>query len=336
MNPDRRRFLRQAAATAAGTGLVAAGMGAQPAAADNPFPNPLPFQTPSNPRISEWVLRKSFDKEAVWTNEYQGMCTDGVYWYIVTNKDQGGQQRLYKTTLDFSVVASIQAPNPSDHIGSPTYDARRGLVYIPLEPYESGEGPTGLSGASRIWQVAPTAGNIHTVASVPLTNKEGTDWGPQGGRAPWFAWHPWDGLVYSSTAGNADNGLHVWSFNGYDPVTGRLKKQMILDGVYHDFQGAGFGRDGRNIYVVSDHGFVSDGKKRIYAFDMTNPSDGKTSRCWGARVNPSTAEAEGIVHAHLAWNDAPNTDITVGMLSNQVDSDNVEFYHFSVPDPEAI
>lgn len=56
---------------------------------------------PSNPRINEWTLLKNDEySNHAWTEEFQGMCTDGTYWYIVSNASE--KQRLYKLSSDFS------------------------------------------------------------------------------------------------------------------------------------------------------------------------------------------------------------------------------------------
>lgn len=293
----------------------------------------------SDPRIAEWEHAKTVKMERGWSNESQGMCTDGTYWYVTTNKDANGQKRLYKLTLDWREVASIALTQPwVDHLGAPTYDPDRGpwgRIYVPVQVKE-GYDP-GLDSAARIWAVEPVPGDISTVGITALKNASGTSWGPQEHNAPWFAYNTYDQLLYSSREGHSGKTPdHVSHFYGYSPATGRLVKSIALPGRWHSFQGGGFGRDGRNLYMVSDHVQLNTGRKHIYAFDMSSPVDGEACGYWGSRINPSTDEAEGIAWCRLSWSDARDTHITSFTLINEADDDDAGMYNFWVPDPLAI
>ncbi|MGW9430157.1 hypothetical protein ACWHA1_19700, partial [Streptomyces decoyicus] len=112
MSWNRRDILKAAGKAGAGALAVSALGGMDRTAAATPIRN-----VPSNPRISEWAHAKSSSHEAGWTDQFQGMCTDGAYWYIVSNAEDN--QRLHKLSLDFrTTYASLSAPSGSGHIGA--------------------------------------------------------------------------------------------------------------------------------------------------------------------------------------------------------------------------
>ncbi|MGW0699634.1 hypothetical protein ACWD0A_09920 [Streptomyces sp. NPDC002867] len=239
-----------------------------------------------------------------------------------------GNQRLYKLSLDFSVqYGTLAAPPGSGHIGAPTFDTQRGVVYVPIEQSEP----------PRIWKVSR---ELRTVGIVSMWGRSIGSPAPQRSKNPWLAFNPFDTLVYSSVFGSSDSAFqrvdHLW---GYDRDNGRLVKEIPLPSGLHHVQGATFGgNDGRNLYIASDYEEASNGRKHVYAYDFSQPRDGVPPPYWGKIAVPDAGnEVECVVWAHLAWSDARDTHITVGILDDvEIDGENVYFRHFWVPSPERL
>ncbi|MFG2191254.1 hypothetical protein [Streptomyces sp. NPDC048639] len=283
----------------------------------------------SDPGISAWSHAKSTSHEAGWTDQFQGMCTDGTYWYAVSN--EGDNQRLHKLTLDFSsTIASLSAPRGSNHIGAPTYDPQRRQIYVPIEGPEP----------ELIWKV--TTG-LSTAGIVPLAGRTPGSPAPQRWKCPWIAFNPADGLVYSSVFGDperTDLDKYVDRVWGYDRDTGLLKKEIRLPSKVYAIQGGTFGNGGRNLYLASDYEEATNERKHVYAYDFSAATDGRAVTSWGKVAIPDAGdEVECVVFAHLAWRNAPDTHISVGILDDGVwsgSTDNVYFRHFAVPSPGLI
>jgi hypothetical protein len=318
---QRRRALLKAAAGVSTGAMLAPALLSQPASAAVV----LAVRAPANPRINEWdhLINSNFSTPG-WCEEFQGMCTDGTYWYIVSNRP--GNQRVYKVSLDMRTeYASVRAPSNADHIGAPTFDTQRRQIYVPIE----GGSFTG------IWKLSTALG---TTGQVALRNRAGTDESPQRWTCPWLAFNNFDNLVYSSTNGDPDATFkqvrYIW---GYDRDSGALRKQIALPSVLHKVQGGTFCNAGKNLYIASDYEEAGDGLKHVYAYDFTDNADGGAARNWGKIALPGADEVECVVWAHLAWGSGAHTYITVGILDNDWPSgDDVQLRHYGVPDPLAL
>ncbi|WP_244417710.1 hypothetical protein [Streptomyces hygroscopicus] len=324
MSWNRRDILKAAGKAGAGALAASALGGMERTAAATPTGS-----VPSNPRISEWAHAKSSSHEAGWTDQFQGMCTDGAYWYIVSNADD--DQRLHKLSLDFrTTYASLSAPSGSGHIGAPTYDPQRRQIYVPVE----GDEP------ELIWKV--TTG-LSTAGIVPIAGRTPGSHAPQRWKFPWMAFNPRDGLVYSSVFGDperTDIDKEVDRIWGYDRDTGRLKKEIPLPSKVYAIQGGTFGNGGRNLYLASDYEEATNDRKHVYAYDFSSATDGVPVRTWGKVAVPDADdEVECVVFAHLSWHGARDTHISIGLLDDTVWSgatDNVYFRHLAVPSPNLI
>ncbi|MFD7609479.1 hypothetical protein [Streptomyces sp. NPDC059828] len=335
MSSERRDFLRTTGAVALGAAVATAtstagtARAAAPATATGLPPSLIsPWRAASDPQITRWEHAKSSSFEQDWTVDFQGMCTDGRYWYVVSNYENANRRRVYKLSFDLrTVVGYLGAPSSYLHIGSPTYDSERRLVYVPTH---EGTEPT------MIWKINPDPLTTHS--QVRMLGRTSGSRSPQKWKNPWLAYNSFDRLVYSSWSGSIldDDSLpraeKIW---GYDRDTGLLVKEIGLPSGLHHVQGGTFGYGGRNLFLASDYPEASNGRKHIYSYDFTNVRDGDTTRSWGKIAIPhSDDEVECVTLAHLDWSDARDTYITVGILDDDWPSrDDVYFRHFWVPSP---
>lgn len=112
-----------------------------------------------------------------WTEECQGIATDGSYWYISSNND--GERALYKFTIGMKQVERHDMQQyGSAHVGG--LDCFNGNLYVALE------GPKQLL-------ILPTSfphrGDLYAVQD---------HWKRIAGKFPWCAVNPITGDVYTS------------------------------------------------------------------------------------------------------------------------------------------
>ncbi|MFD7613064.1 twin-arginine translocation signal domain-containing protein [Streptomyces sp. NPDC059828] len=320
---NRRNFLTRitTAAGAAAVGSVAAGA-VSPPAAEALVTDP---RTPRNPRISEWQHAKStsLPDPGRLTDQFQGMCTDGSYWYVVVN--DGDFRGIYRMTMGFVYTGlRLAVPSGCPHIGAPTFDPDRRQIYVPVEGTEP----------PKIWKVST---DLRSLGMVPMWGRATGTLPPQSSKNPYLAFNPYDRLVYSSVSGFKESSLpRVDAIHGYDRDSGLLRKTIPLPSGLHRVQGATFGPDGMNFYVASDYEEASNGCKHIYAYDFSHARDGVTAPTWGKVAVPhADNEVECVVLASYAWRDARATSVIVGILDDaEYDfTDDVYLRHFWVPDP---
>jgi hypothetical protein len=69
------------------------------------------------PLIDEWMLAHvdNFNNQE-WTENCQGIVTDGNFWYIVSNNKD--RRAVYKFSLDFNLIKFAVYP-VDQHIGHP-------------------------------------------------------------------------------------------------------------------------------------------------------------------------------------------------------------------------
>ena len=112
-----------------------------------------------------------------WTEECQGIATDGSYWYISSNND--GERALYKFTIGMKQVARHDMEQyGSLHVGG--LDCFNGNLYVALEqPKRLLILPTSF----------PNRGTLYAVQD---------HWKRIAGKFPWCAVNPITGDVYTS------------------------------------------------------------------------------------------------------------------------------------------
>ncbi|QGV77295.1 hypothetical protein [Streptomyces ficellus] len=317
MTVSRRAMIKGAAAAGAAVPLASAMAGSATASAAS-----------TNPRTGEWEHVTSTSHQEDWTQQIQGMCTDGQYWYVVSNSER--RRCVYKLSLDFRTThASLDAPDDYSHIGSPTFDPVRKLIYVPVE--REGSEPT------YVWRMTTA---LNSLSTLKLYGRSAGSRSPQKWKAPWVAHNPVDGLLYSSAYGDpdlTDPALQVNWLNGFSPVTGCLRKQVHLPSKLHNVQGGVVSPHG-NIYLATDYAY--NGSKRIYSYDLSSVVDGGMARYWGNIPLPGSGtgdelEVESVTLAHLGWSGSRDTYVTAVVLNIEVEDD-AYLRHFWVPSPGAL
>ncbi|MEV7403093.1 hypothetical protein AB0N93_22210 [Streptomyces sp. NPDC091267] len=319
MTVSRRALIKGAGIAAAQIPLASIALSSSQAATP---------RSPSNPRISEWEYVQSESIQSDWSQQFQGMCTDGQYWYAVSNSAR--TRRIYKLSLDLThTYASLEAPDSFAHVGSPTIDRTSNRIYIPIE--NDGAEPT------YIWQLSK---GLSTLGKLSMWGRTSGSRSPQKWKNSWLGHNPVDGLLYSSAYGyttDTDPALQVKVINGFSPVTGCLKKQVQLPSLLHHVQSGTFSPNG-NLYLATDYSY--NGSKRLYSYDFSAVEDGDTAPYWGNIAIPDSGkgdelEVESVQLGHLSWSDSPDSYISAGVLNIEAEDD-IYFRHFWVPSPSAL
>jgi len=195
------------------------------------------------PLIESWVQShvSSFEN-LTWSEECQGLTTDGQYWYVCSNNED--YRAIYKFSLNFNQsLGSVELPTGSgNHVGD--IDYYDGKIYIAVADPKS-----------RVWVID---GNLNTLEVTDLDPAVSFFMG-------WCAINPWNGYLYSS-AGDGVHRIHV-----YDPA-----KQFAYKGVLplggtpvNGLQGGCFSSNGK-LYLTSDKYVNEEATKDIRAYSALN------------------------------------------------------------------
>lgn len=236
-----------------------------------------------------------FGNEA-WTEQAQGIATDGTHWYIGSN--DADRRRLYKFGPDLPggdgrVIASLDLPaGAGSHLGPPTYDPASGRIVIAVEP-------------ANVWIV--DAATMSTVALAPL-GANGLR--PQGTSIPWAALSPVDGMLYSSAYGRDDQPIkHVDRLHVYNPNTFEWVRSIALDTTVREVQGGQISANG-HLYLSA-----IGGGHRIHGFALPGGQyHGSTPV--GSGGTWAGAELEGLTLGHYGWRDGDATQVAALLLDN--------------------
>lgn len=260
----------------------------------------------NSPQIEHWLLSNvSTFENLVWTEECQGLTSDGQSWFIVSNNEKA--RAIHKFAFNFTHLAMANFPQER-HIGAPGYHA--GKIYVPVE-----------SGEATVW-VLDT--QLTTLGIIPLGRGSGAS--PQGGSMPWCAVNPWNGYLYSSTFDHVDR---IYAYDPNDNFTHQTTL-LLQGGIVNHVQGGCFSSNG-HLYLTSDF------SKEIRAYSALNGG------FLGARVVPyakggvDQEEIEGIALLHWFAADGLATYIHVMILDNDAtNKDDVFLQHFTVLDPDLL
>lgn len=162
----------------------------------------------------------------------QGIACDGAHWYI--SQDDGADDRgIYKFTLDFAREVTRWRPGTSlgNHLGDIDCGVYRGkpCIYVPYEETPSGHG-----------RVVVLDRDLGLLEAHDLKAADGGP-PPTGGKGPWIAQNPHNGLVYTSEYDA------VRRLEAYDPdrefrhVPG---ESIVLEQVCDKVQGGAFNASG--------------------------------------------------------------------------------------------
>jgi hypothetical protein len=272
------------------------------------------------PLIEQWRFEdEHVFKNRVWTEECQGLTTDGQVLFVVSNNKlsvpfQDNFRGVHKFTLNFEPLASkrfqVEGIQRDHHIGAPGY--HQGKIYVPVEIDKD---------KPKVW-ILDT--NLDTIDTKLLGGDRGP-W-PQGGSMPWCAVNPWNGYLYSS---KYDNVNQVYAYDPNDNFI--LRKVLQLGRVIDKVQGG----------VISNNGHLyltSHATKDISAFSIINGGFlGRYPVSYDEGI--AQQEMEGITIAPIVRRGGLTAYVHVVILENDrvyVDRDNVFIKHFVVPDPAVL
>jgi hypothetical protein len=303
------------------------------------------------PMIGQWVFEgRSIFENKVWTEECQGLISDGNYWYGVSNNEQDpninydefgepkevlnyAHKGIYKFTLDFQPLGFLQYPK-TNHVGAPCY--QQGKIYVPVE-----EGS-----AAKVW-VLDT--NLETKDIRLLGGSNPNSLRPQGGSMSWCAINPWDGYLYSSTSDNVNQVFTYDPNNDFEFMNDENNEFMkpplqLGGGTINKVQGGCISENG-HLYLTSEW----PGDLQFDPFDPTTWLSGEI-RAYSLlngtflgshRVRYDTGvfvaeEMEGIAIAHIVRPGGISTYLHVIILDNDLSPDDVSIRHYIVPDPKVL
>jgi len=257
----------------------------------------------NSPRMSEWYMSSEGKSENYdWTEECQGVTSDGQYWYFPSNNNS--KRGIYKMGFkNFSFVDFFPTDGYGDHIGD--IDYYNGWIYAPFEP------------TLQVLMITPD------FQSSRMAHLQGADGGPPPQKEfPWCAINPWNSYLYSSDF------YDVAQINSYDPndnfiYKGSLKLQVPLKEV----QGGCFSQNG-HLYLSSSS------SNDIRGYSVLN---GAYLGSAAIQVDTSwnvAEEVEGMTIFIGVFNGKP-TQVHVILLDNdKPDPDDIFLKHYTVPSPE--
>jgi hypothetical protein len=254
-------------------------------------------------QVSAWrlVAGGTYENHA-WTEECQGIATDGHFWYISSNND--GERAVYKFSIDMQLVGKADMEGyGSAHVGA--LDCHNGNLYIALEQ------PKQLV-------VMPTT--LAPGASYQLygTTKSAAD--PVAGTFPWCAVNPVSGDLYGSSFSYVE---HVYYYRKADPQSFLYAGAVRLDRPAERVQG-GVITSGGKLLLACD----AD-PKGIYVYNVY------TGAFLGSVLVPDPeGELEGVTVSPPGTAVVKGSPVNVHLvvLENEVASkDDVYFKHVAVP-----
>jgi outer membrane protein assembly factor BamB len=237
-----------------------------------------------------------------WTEECQGIVTDGSFWYVVSNNKI--KRAVYKFSLDF-ILIKVAVSQMNYHIGHPALG--NGKIYIPMEPPDEGDN-------SRVW-----------VLDTDLTSFGTYDMGYNSerdppGKMPWCAINPWNLYLYSSVSSGVD------LVSAYDPNDFTFKGILkIGDEKVNEVQGGCFSNNG-HLYLTSDDSVDIRGYSAL---------NGKFLGSFPLDYGHGD-EIEGLGLGHINHPPGISSFVHVVILDNEGTEDDVFINHFTLPDPSVL
>ena len=191
----------------------------------------------TDPNVASWfeVGLAFYAENTYYSEEAQGMTTDGTFWYMISN----GAKVLRIINDQNQWMGQLHAPSSWSHIGAAGY--YDGWVYVPVES------PFG------VWKVKADLTENHFIP------------GPMGS-FPWAAVNPQNGRMYT-----CDFGPNPPILTAYDRNTLVRKPEddILLKYPINNVQGGVFTPRGRIILVTSDpNGLFVYSAKTGYCFGV--------------------------------------------------------------------
>ncbi|MER6434394.1 FG-GAP repeat protein, partial [Streptomyces sp900105245] len=275
--------------------------------------------TPPSESPSSWQWASSHTRRYNnhdWTEEAQGITTDGLNWYVTSNNGSG--KRLYKFGPDFprgngTIVSSISLPGGEGHLGPPSFDATRKQIVMAVEP-------------ASVWAV--DASSMKTKKFARLGGNGPT---PQKTSIPWVAVSPIDGMLYSSVYGDKGSADFPSAdrINVYDPDNSfNFVRSIKLAEPSYAVQGGFISKTG-HIYLSSEKDHTVRGYSLKYGsflgareVDMDDTRDG---------------EMEGLTSSSsYIWGEGDESQIAVLLLDNDDLSQDDIIIQFFRANPELL
>lgn len=264
------------------------------------------------PLIEEWRLAGDVVhySDLDWTENCQGIVTDGNFWYVVSNnKNEGDKRAVYKFSLDFTEINHISSTQ-NEHIGHPALWNNK--LYVPVEPDNDNR-------TARVW-VLDTDFTTSDSSNIYFPLGENNNRRPPG-KIPWCAVNPWNSFLYSSVF----SGVNCLS--AYDPNDSFAYKGKIdLEGDTVDkVQGGCFSNNG-HLYLTSDDSVDIRGYSALNGSFL-----GSLGLDYG-----DGDEIEGLCLGHAIDPAGITSFVHVIILANQGTKDDVFINHFAVPDSSVV
>lgn len=262
------------------------------------------------PNVGAWqLLNGGVYENYDWTEECQGMATDGSYWYISSNND--GERALYKFTIGMKRVARHDMEQyGSEHVGA--LDCFDGNLYVALEQ------PKKLLVISTEFTNAKT----YKLHGTQIGNAD-----PLGGTFAWCAVHPITGDICTSKFDYAES---LYSYRKADDKNYVYFGTVSLGKGISRVQGGDISPAGKLLLVSDKEPFG------IYVYNVF------TGQYYGAvtfGINPGSPDYEELEGLTIS---PPGTAVVGGspvnvhlvLLDNDPDPDDVYFKHVRVPSLE--
>ncbi|MGB5658956.1 MAG: hypothetical protein WBO54_05680 [Thermoanaerobaculia bacterium] len=271
-----------------------------------------------HPQVAAWTKPNEWEfANEDWTEECQGVTSDGTHWYLCSNKCGWGlepeRRAIYKFDASMNLIAHHRLGPflranfgnvvcEGVHVGD--IDWYQSIIYIPVE------NPMGLIALS------------DDFGSTSKHRLLGTNGGaPPQTHFSWCAVNPLNGLLYSS---DFDNVNRVFA---YEPGTNyKHVATLKLPFKTHQVQGGCFSPEGK-LYLASNtshdiRGFSS----------LTGAYLGSAS----IQVEDDDQEVEGICYWKTTTNGTP-TQVHVILLENEdLSSDDIWLKHYASPVPNLV
>jgi hypothetical protein len=281
------------------------------------------------PLIEGWLsFHEGIFENLEWTEECQGITTDGNSFYVVKNKKDENDwdiRAVYKFSREFTLLGRTLFPH-ENHIGSPTYYS--GRIYVPID------------GTTSIW-ILDT--NLNDRGIFELGKNENGSF-LQPGSVPWCAINPWNGYLYSSIAGDDEaSAFGVDRVYAYDLSGNKfafMGELPLEGGIMHRVQSGCFSKNG-HLYLAADS-YSQDGQLlnggEIRSYSALNGAFlGSLRLLYDRRYWPGEAEElECIWIDHWTHDGGDSTYVHVLILDNDGNQDDVFLRHYTVPDPTLI
>ncbi|MCJ7736363.1 MAG: hypothetical protein MUQ10_03480, partial [Anaerolineae bacterium] len=248
--------------------------------------------------VGTWkLLSGGVYENHTWTEECQGIATDGKYWYISSNND--GDRALYKFTIGMKLVARHDMEQyGSTHVGG--LDCFDNKLYVALE------------GPKRLLVIGT---DFRNAKRYKLHGSQINSPDPLGGTFAWCAVHPITGDVYTS---HFDYAHEVICYKRADNSNYVYAGQKVLSKAIRRVQGGDITPAGKLI-LVSDSDPSGIYVYNIFTGEFYGAVTFAVDRSWnvaeeleGVTVSlPGTAAVKGSpvnVHLVLLDNDKPDLD----------------------------